>query len=242
MSGGRIRHYNHKKPQKRVVDPTHPHHPAPSLLYNYPSKCLDYDFDLYNTSDDFIRTLTERKTVYYPNATEIRRNPYYYTIYCVALNTCFATLLPLMALIYLNCMTLRALRRLGKQTNGVPTTQVYSHSQPLDVIMEEVDSSSTSSPEFQGQDKPTVRFEGLDSLSSRPAEEELDQKETIVQNNDNLYQKKESRLTRISISIVWLFIVCHVWKLVPTIYELIYSEVKYLSSSILQVPLWKEEK
>mgnify|MGYP001160264085 CR=1 FL=1 len=202
---------------------------APSLLHNYPRKCLDYNFDLYNTSDDFIRTLTERKTVYYPNATEIRRNPYYYTIYCVALNTCFATLLPLMALIYLNCMTLRALRRLGKQTNGgVPTTQVYSHSQPLDVIMEEVDSSSTS-PELQGQNKPTVRFEGLDSLSSRPAaaEVELDQKDTIVQTNDNLYQKKESRLTRISISIVWLFIVCHVWKLVPTIYELIYSEVKY---------------
>eukprot|EP00093_Oithona_nana_P006535 06535.XXX_29408_28467_1 [CDS] Oithona nana genome sequencing. len=87
-------------------------------LYDYPMECFDFDFDLYNTSDNFIRTVREKRTVYYPNATEIRRNPYYYTIYCVALNTCFATLLPLAALIYLNCMTLRALRRLfSQQTN-----------------------------------------------------------------------------------------------------------------------------
>jgi hypothetical protein len=42
---------------------------------------------------------------------------------------------------------------------------------------------------------------------------------------ENLMKKKESRLTRIAISIVWLFIFCHAWKLVPTVYELIYSEV-----------------
>ncbi len=37
-------------------------------------------------------------------------------------------------------------------------------------------------------------------------------------------------LCRISVSIVWLFIVCHVWKLVPTVYELLNSEVSGLES------------
>ena len=55
----------------------------------------------------------KKRTISYPNATEIRRNPNYYTLYCVGLNTCFATLLPLSALIFFNCMTLRALRILG---------------------------------------------------------------------------------------------------------------------------------
>ena len=35
---------------------------------------------------------------------------------------------------------------------------------------------------------------------------------------------QEKRLTRISIFIVWLFIACHVWKLIPTVYEMLMSE------------------
>ena len=42
--------------------------------------------------------------------------------------------------------------------------------------------------------------------------------------NATYLKKKENRLTRISLTIVWLFIFCHSWKLVPTVYELIYSE------------------
>ncbi len=52
--------------------------------------------------------------MYYPNSTALRRNPIYYNVYCVGLNTCFATLLPLVALLFLNIATLRALRLLGK--------------------------------------------------------------------------------------------------------------------------------
>ena len=35
---------------------------------------------------------------------------------------------------------------------------------------------------------------------------------------------KENRLTRISLCIVWLFIFCHVWKLIPTFYEGWYND------------------
>ncbi len=32
-------------------------------------------------------------------------------------------------------------------------------------------------------------------------------------------RKQENRLTRISLSIVSLFVACHIWRLVPTAYE-----------------------
>ncbi len=38
--------------------------------------------------------------------------------------------------------------------------------------------------------------------------------------NSPVCRRRENRLTRISLSIVWLFLFCHVWKLVPTAYEL----------------------
>ena len=34
----------------------------------------------------------------------------------------------------------------------------------------------------------------------------------------------ENRLTRISLAIVWMFIFCHIWKLIPTVYEAITAE------------------
>ena len=42
-------------------------------------------------------------------------------------------------------------------------------------------------------------------------------------------RSRENRLTRISLSIVWLFIFCHVWKLVPTMYEG-FQEIRWDSS------------
>ena len=49
----------------------------------------------------------------------------------------------------------------------------------------------------------------------------------MTQNNDQ--RSRENRLTRISLSIVWLFIFCHVWKLVPTMYEG-FHEIRWDSS------------
>ena len=58
--------------------------------------------------------------------------------------------------------------------------------------------------------------------------QEIVHKDSFLDNYENLLRKKEGRLTRISICNVWLFIICHVWKLIPTVYELIYSEVDFL--------------
>ena len=42
-------------------------------------------------------------------------------------------------------------------------------------------------------------------------------------------RKQEDRLSRISVGIVSLYIICHIWRIVPTAYEAIYSEGALLS-------------
>lgn len=37
-------------------------------------------------------------------------------------------------------------------------------------------------------------------------------------------RKQENRLTRISLGIVTLYIACHIWRIIPTAYEALYSE------------------
>ena len=38
-----------------------------------------------------------------------------------------------------------------------------------------------------------------------------------------LLRTREARITRIALAIVWLFLFCHIWRLVPTIHELIFD-------------------
>lgn len=48
---------------------------------------------------------------------------------------------------------------------------------------------------------------------------------TIVSHGPSIREKKkELRLVRISLCIVWLFIFCHIWKLIPTFYTTFISE------------------
>jgi len=58
------------------------------------------------------------------------------------------------------------------------------------------------------------------------------------QRNGSRHQQpnaQESRLTRISVSIICLYLFCHIWKLIPTLYEAIYGAVDHH-----QWPLWVE--
>jgi len=50
-------------------------------------------------------------------------------------------------------------------------------------------------------------------------------------------KKKELRLARISLCIVWLFIFCHVWKLIPTFYTTFISEDNNVGFDV-QWPDW----
>jgi len=45
----------------------------------------------------------------------------------------------------------------------------------------------------------------------------------LRRSNSPMCRRRESRLTRISLTIVWLFLFCHIWKLIPTAYEVFYA-------------------
>lgn len=49
----------------------------------------------------------------------------------------------------------------------------------------------------------------------------------LRRSNSPVCRRRESRLTRISLAIVWLFLFCHIWKLIPTAYEVFYGGDKY---------------
>ena len=39
-------------------------------------------------------------------------------------------------------------------------------------------------------------------------------------------RRRENRLTRISLAIVWLFLFCHIWKIIPSAYEMAIGPVR----------------
>ena len=45
--------------------------------------------------------------------------------------------------------------------------------------------------------------------------------------NSPVLRRRENRLTRISLAMVWLFLFCHVWKLIPTFYEVFVDNENY---------------
>ena len=47
----------------------------------------------------------------------------------------------------------------------------------------------------------------------------------LRRSNSSVCRRRENRLARISLSIVWLFLFCHAWKLLPTAYEAFVGEI-----------------
>ena len=64
--------------------------------------------------------------------------------------------------------------------------------------------------------KKTLREEGTRANSQICLNITRDQNKTKI--------SVENRLTRISLGIVYLFIVCHIWRLIPTAYEALFSK------------------
>jgi hypothetical protein len=42
----------------------------------------------------------------------------------------------------------------------------------------------------------------------------------LRRSNSPVCRRRENRLTRISLAIVWLFLFCHIWKIIPSAYEM----------------------
>ena len=60
--------------------------------------------------------------------------------------------------------------------------------------------------------------------SARLRQRRSSSQQTYIAQSNTLMRKQENRLTRISIGIVSLYIICHIWRILPTAYEALYSE------------------
>ncbi|XP_059095876.1 uncharacterized protein LOC131890532 [Tigriopus californicus] len=213
------------------IDPEDRNVPLPnrSIVPNLgvgPPECSNFVFDVGNDNETFIRKFKVLEDLSYPNTTALRRNPVYYQLYCVVLNTFFASLFPLLALIFLNIQTLMALREIGRQVENQDKSFLTRTSPgPMedDTLSKSRERSTTSHYRCHNIEG------GSPSLAIRYHQSQVEivrrhRSRDSINSYENLMRKRESRLTRISLSIVWLFIFCHIWKLVPTLYELIYSE------------------
>ena len=68
------------------------------------------------------------------------------------------------------------------------------------------------------------------SRASRAAQRSLSMGNIrLRRSNSPVCRRREKRLTNISVAIVWLFLFCHIWKLVPTTYEVFYGAETYPS-------------
>merc|ERR1711974_133079 len=148
---------------------------------------------------------------------------------------------PLISLLYLNVSTLTALRRLVMAGHQRIATDHTGLEEGHELATVDYGDDGDGSYDISRQpSQPAVVVDhchnhrmscvsGRNCRLSTPyspphSSQEDERRDSFLQNYANLLKKRESRLTRISISIVWLFIFCHIWKLVPTFYELLYSE------------------
>ena len=68
------------------------------------------------------------------------------------------------------------------------------------------------------------RFRMTQSKAFRRHQRRTSSQQTYLSQSNTLMRKQENRLTRISIGIVSLYIICHIWRILPTAYEALYSE------------------
>ncbi|XP_059099740.1 uncharacterized protein LOC131893655 isoform X1 [Tigriopus californicus] len=111
------------------------------------------------------------------------------------------------------CFTTLYCRR-GREENNMSSPQ---HSSEINQVVTE---TTRVSAEFLAgrQSRPNRR-----SLTDPPAK--------MRRSNSPMCRRRENRLTRISLVIVWAFLFCHIWKIIPTAYEVFVG-------SIAEGPFW----
>ncbi len=75
-----------------------------------------------SNSADFVLVFPRKIQTLDIIATPLRQSQLYYEVYCIALNTIFACVFPLMSLIYLNICTVVALNNMGAEVGSMTNT------------------------------------------------------------------------------------------------------------------------
>ncbi|XP_071743570.1 G-protein coupled receptor daf-37 isoform X2 [Lepeophtheirus salmonis] len=181
------------------------------------------------SNESMIRNITGYSTQLRLEATPMRENVLYYRIYFIGLNTIFASILPLASLLFLNVSTVKALRKMSRQEELLINDVVIQAPPPTKSTNEDTASVSP------------CRFEFLEVFYKKKISLGIGGRGSTTAYSpgglwmDPAKRSQENRLTRISLGIVWLFIFCHVWRLIPTIYEGIVGDEK-----VQKWPSWLE--
>ncbi|CAB4054099.1 unnamed protein product [Lepeophtheirus salmonis] len=201
-----------------------------SKLWKFPPNCTKFNFSMDPFSNEsMIRNITGYSTQLRLEATPMRENVLYYRIYFIGLNTIFASILPLASLLFLNVSTVKALRKMSRQEELLINDVVIQAPPPTKSTNEDTASVSP------------CRFEFLEVFYKKKISLGIGGRGSTTAYSpgglwmDPAKRSQENRLTRISLGIVWLFIFCHVWRLIPTIYEGIVGDEK-----VQKWPSWLE--
>ncbi|CAB4058169.1 unnamed protein product [Lepeophtheirus salmonis] len=147
--------------------------------------------------------------------TELRKNSLYYTMYYVHLNALFGSVIPLIGLLYFNIHTVISLLKMIRRNSSI------SQSPNTIYLKEEATSLNPSVIEVVADLGRVSRHSSLKSYKRSFCRQFLHPR-FIYSSRDSIIQK-ERRLTIISLCVISIFILCHIWKVIPTIVEASYS-------------------
>lgn len=152
----------------------------------------------------------------------IRYNKVYYVTYYLTLNTLFATVLPIGALLFFSLSTVKGLASIRKSVRtSIPMRMSSSRITKSSMRNR---SHTTTTVEV---DPLTTPEESRNELTITKSELVLPITPTYKRNSFVKETKTtvaepsahEKRLTRISIILIFIYILCHMWKIPPSIYE-----------------------
>ena len=176
-----------------------------NVTYLLPKRVSRIVFHPNGTAKVSFKKLTSELT-----PTKLRMNETYYMVYILGLNTLVGVFIPLCLLVYLNISIYLELKRTGQRLRKVRRNAHFLNRQ---------NSHSNGESTMSGETTVKVRIKPKPVTNS---------KKRLF--NRSMFCKNERKLTRVSIVIVWLFVVCHMWRLVPNIYEAIFG--------IRRWPIW----
>jgi len=167
----------------------------------------------------------------------IRYNKVYYVTYYLTLNTLFATVLPIGALLFFSLSTVNGLASIRKSVRtSIPmrmsSSRITKSSMRNRSHTVEVDPLTT--PEESRNELTITKSELV--LPITPTYKRSftikEPKTTVAEPSAH-----EKRLTRISIILIFIYILCHMWKIPPSIYEAWYL-IYYGVTTEVPWPSW----
>ena len=154
---------------------------------------------------------------------DIRYNKVYYISYYLTLNALFATILPIGALLFFSLSTVKGLASIRKSVRTSTSIPMRMSSSRVNrtnnkSALVEVDPLTITDGNEDSRNELTITKSEL-VLPITPSYKRNSFRENGQ--NDSIAEPSahEKRLTRISIILIFIYILCHMWKIPPSIYE-----------------------